>query len=73
MIIKGKFMWVREKEGVLLMKVKRSMNRLYKLIIYSGDAKCLLTRCEDDNWLWHSHLGHETYVHDQHGTGNAYH
>lgn len=33
--ITGEYMWVHEEKGKLLMKVKRSANRLYKLIIES--------------------------------------
>ncbi|XP_074363905.1 uncharacterized protein LOC141704579, partial [Apium graveolens] len=60
-MIRGEFLWVRDLQGNLLMKVKRFMNRLYKMIIYSGDAKCLIARCENENWLWHSRLGHVNF------------
>lgn len=47
------------------MRVKRSPNRLYKIIIYSGESKCLLAKCDkrydNENWLWHSRLGHVNF------------
>lgn len=56
--IRGDYLWVREQQGSLLMKVKRSMNRLYKIIIYTRDVHCLMSRGEGKRWLWHSRLGH---------------
>lgn len=43
------------------MKVKRSANRLYKIIIESGEPKCLLSRSNENAWLWHSRLGHVNF------------
>lgn len=59
--IKGDYMWVHERDGRLLMKVKRSANRLYKLIIESAKPRCLLSRTEEDSKLWHARLGHVNY------------
>lgn len=41
--LNGDFLWVRDGQGVLLMKVKRSTNRLYKIIFETGELKCLLS------------------------------
>lgn len=57
-VLKGEHLWVRDEQGVLFIKVKRSVNMLYKLIIYSSDSECLLAKCEGDSWLWHARLGH---------------
>lgn len=43
------------------MKIKRSPNRLYKLIIESGNSECLLTSLDDVLKLWHACLGHVNY------------
>lgn len=43
------------------MKVKRSQNRLYKLIIETTNYAYLLSKVEDPTWLWHSHLGHVNF------------
>lgn len=60
-VLKGENLWVYDTQNDLLMKVKRSLNRLYKLIIYSREDKCLMASCENDNWLWHSRLGHVNF------------
>lgn len=55
-------MWVFDKEGKLLMKVRRSANRLYKLIIKPVDSVCLLSKVDEDSKLWHARLGHVNYL-----------
>lgn len=50
-----------EKSGKLLMKVKRSLNRLYKLVVAENKSVCLLTKAEETTWLWHSRLGHVNF------------
>ncbi|XP_074337774.1 uncharacterized protein LOC141674971 [Apium graveolens] len=39
-------------------KVKKSMNRLYKIIVESRSSECLLTKSDENAWLWHARLGH---------------
>lgn len=60
-LIRGEFFWVYDKEEKLLMKIKRSPNRLYKLLIQSANSECLLTSLDDTSKLWHAHLGHVNY------------
>lgn len=43
------------------MKVTRSNNRLYKIVIEPWDSVCLLTKSEETSWLWHSRLGHVNF------------
>lgn len=43
------------------MKVKKSVNRLYKIIIESSEAKCLLMKSCEESWLWHFRLGHVNF------------
>lgn len=40
------------------MKVKKSMNRLYKLIVKEDNDACLLTKSDETTQLWHTRLGH---------------
>lgn len=56
-VLKGEYLWIYEKEGRLLMKVKRSKNRLYKIILEENKGLCLLTKSEEESWLWHARLG----------------
>ena len=43
-IIKGEYLWVYDENNNLLMKAKRSTNRLYKVIIKENRGVCLLTK-----------------------------
>lgn len=61
LFLKVKVSGVYDTQCVLLMKVKRSINRLYKLIIYSAEDKCLMVNCESESWLWHSRLYHVNF------------
>ncbi|XP_074337557.1 uncharacterized protein LOC141674757 [Apium graveolens] len=60
-VLNGEYLWVYEREGKLIMKVKRSTNRLYKIIIYSESADCLLAKTSENSWLWHTGLGHVNF------------
>lgn len=51
MVLDGDLLWVYEKSGKLLMKVKRSPNRLYKFTVADNESICLLTKTEDAAWL----------------------
>lgn len=41
--------------------MKRSINRLYKIRIEEAEHQCLLTRSEEEAWLWHQRLGHVNF------------
>lgn len=57
-ILNGENLWVYDRCGKLLMQVKRSGNRLYKVHIKEAQQQCLLTNREEEAWLWHHRLGH---------------
>ncbi|KAL8091057.1 hypothetical protein AgCh_040237 [Apium graveolens] len=60
-IMSGEYLWVRGEQKELIMKVKRSNNRLYKIILQNFEQKCLLAEGCDVNYLWHSRLGHVNF------------
>lgn len=60
-VLNGNYLWVYEQSGTLLMKVKRSQNRLYKLLVENFKPMCLLSKIEEDTRLWHKHLGHVNF------------
>lgn len=60
-VLKGDFMWVFDTMGKLLMRVKRSPNRLYKIIIETNKPACLLLKSDELSWLWHARLGHVNF------------
>lgn len=57
-MIKDPFMSVYEASGRLLMKVKRSPNRLYKIELEEAENMCLTVKVKDPTWLWHMRMGH---------------
>lgn len=60
-MLNGECLWVHDKSGALLIKVKRSKNRLYIVDLQTEVQKCLMTRCEDKDWLWHCRMGHVNF------------
>lgn len=60
-LIKGDLLWVYDTQDKLLAKVKRSQNRLYKIIINNVKSECLLSKQEEESKLWHMRLGHVNY------------
>lgn len=50
-ILNGAHLWDYNKDRKLIMKVKRSMNRLYKIIIESSSSECMLSKCDENAWL----------------------
>ena len=43
------------------MKVRRSENRMCRILIKSAGPMCLMTSREESTWLWHSRLGHVNF------------
>ncbi|XP_074377775.1 uncharacterized protein LOC141719299 [Apium graveolens] len=60
-ILSGVHLWIYDKGGRLIMKVKKSVNHLYKIIIESSSSECLLSRSDKMAWLWHARLGHVNF------------
>lgn len=60
-VIHKDYLWVYKKQGVLLMKVKQSANRLYKIIIEGTSNECMMSKTVESSWLWHSRLGHMNF------------
>ena len=59
--LRGEFLWIFDKQERLLMKVKRSSNRLYKIIIETNKQACLMSKMDEISKLWHIRLGHINY------------
>nr|GEV43536.1 hypothetical protein [Tanacetum cinerariifolium] len=59
--ISGAHLWVHDKNGKLLMKVNRSPNRLYKIVLNEVEPRCLFGEHKEHSWLWHSRLGHVNF------------
>lgn len=57
-VLNGEYLWVYDGKERLLMKVKRTQNRLYKIILEESRERCMLTKLEEESWLWHVRLGH---------------
>lgn len=60
-ILDVEHLWVYEGKGRLLMNVRRSANRLYKISLEESSPMCLMSKREEETWLWHSRLGHVNF------------
>lgn len=60
-VLKGDYLWIYDEQDQLLMKVKRSHNRLYKIVIETSKHECLLSKTDELSQLWHRRLGHVNY------------
>lgn len=60
-LLKGEFMWIYGRQKKLIMKFKRSENRLYKILLETSNPGCLMSKVEDSTWLWHARLGHVNF------------
>ena len=60
-VLHGVYLWVYDECEKLVMKVKRSGNRLYKILLENNNDTCLLTKVDEEAWLWHSRLGHVNF------------
>ncbi|GJZ80177.1 zinc finger, CCHC-type containing protein [Tanacetum coccineum] len=60
--IKDPFLWVHDAAGKLVMKVRRSSNRLYKIELEEVNSRCLIAEIRDPTWLWHTRLGHVNFT-----------
>jgi len=53
---------VEEKETCrVIMRVQRTVNRLYKIELVPVEPICLLTSVQDEAWVWHGRLGHVSF------------
>ncbi|XP_074374363.1 uncharacterized protein LOC141714763 [Apium graveolens] len=59
--MKGEYLWVFDKKKKLLMKVKRSQNRLYELLNETTKPSCLMSKSNEITRLWHIRLEHVNY------------
>lgn len=60
-ILNGSYLWVYDDNGQIIMKVERSSNILYKIVIETSQSKCLISQAGEISWLWHSRLGHVNF------------
>ncbi|KAF5794275.1 putative RNA-directed DNA polymerase [Helianthus annuus] len=56
--MKDNYLRMYDTHGRLFMKVQRSKNRLYKILLHTTVPVCLGMHLEEENWLWHARLGH---------------
>lgn len=53
---------VSEKTSMrMIMRVQRTLNRLYKIDLKTVEPVCLLTNVGDESSLWHGRLGHVNF------------
>lgn len=59
--MRGENMKVLNGNGKLLMLVKRTRNRLYKITLKTSKPIYLLSSLNDPTWLWHARLGYVNF------------
>ncbi|KAL8102842.1 hypothetical protein AgCh_027386 [Apium graveolens] len=57
-VIKVEYLWIHDENNMPILKIKISMNRLYKVILRDKKNACLLAKTEEISRLWHSRQGH---------------
>lgn len=57
-VLEDGFMYLFDRQRMLLARVKRSRNRLYILNLDRADPVCLLAHMEEEAWTWHARFGH---------------
>lgn len=60
-VLNEDWLWIYDERGRIIMKVKRSGNRLYKIELKNRESTCLLTKEDETSWLWHKRLGHVNF------------
>ncbi|KAJ0602036.1 putative RNA-directed DNA polymerase [Helianthus annuus] len=60
-VMKDEFLRMIDEKGRLVMKVKRSVNRLYKIALKVGRHTCLAMKLSEEAWLWHARMGHANF------------
>lgn len=60
-IMKGDYLWVYNEHRRLVMKVQKSANRLYKMVIENREWEFLMSKTEETAQIWHARLGHVNY------------
>jgi transposase InsO family protein len=59
--IRGGFMSVWDRDERLLVKVPRTRNRLYKVVLKIAQPICLAACRTDTAWTWHERMGHQNF------------
>lgn len=61
--LKDDQLWLYERSGRLLLKTKRSLNRLYKVELKIGTPMSSQIKLDKESvpWLWHGRLGHVNF------------
>jgi len=52
---------VEKQSDRLIMKVPRTVNRMYKIELNTVEHVCLMASIENEAWLWHGRLGHVNF------------
>ncbi|KAM0024917.1 putative RNA-directed DNA polymerase [Helianthus debilis subsp. tardiflorus] len=59
--MKQDYLRMHDDKGRLVMKVQRSTNRLYKIVLTIGKQVCLAMKLNEEAWVWHARLGHTNF------------
>lgn len=56
--MKGEGLVLYDRDGKLLVRARRSKNRLYKVLMEAENTRCLQLITSNDSAKWHARLGH---------------
>ncbi|XP_073351834.1 uncharacterized protein [Aegilops tauschii subsp. strangulata] len=57
-VLEDGYLWGYDRQRNLMMRVKRSRNRMYVLNLDKAQLVCLLAKFDETAWKWHSRFGH---------------
>ena len=57
-VLEDGYLWGYDRQRNLMMRVKRSQNRMYVLNLDKAQPVCLLAKFDETAWKWHSRFGH---------------
>uniref|UniRef100_A0A453T4W2 Integrase catalytic domain-containing protein n=1 Tax=Aegilops tauschii subsp. strangulata TaxID=200361 RepID=A0A453T4W2_AEGTS len=57
-VLEDGYLWGYGRQRNLMMRVKRSRNRMYVLNLDKAQPVCLLAKFDETAWKWHSRFGH---------------
>lgn len=60
-VLDEEYLLIFDKKGRLLMRIKRSVNRMYKIALKESTSLCLIAKTEKKTWLWHTRVGHVNF------------
>lgn len=59
--MRGDLLKMEDATGRSVLKIQRSVNRLYKIMLKNAKPVCLAINMNDEAWIWHARMGHVNF------------